>query len=203
MEEYGSSLYEIRRYPRESVVLEVPKRSVLLKDSRPRPTTGWMIDPINAASAAAGARLSQTTPRAARATVTSGGASFAGELARYVSAPAPSTASPSTASSGTASSGTVSSAVKAAARPDNEQTKKITGHPYARIENGNDKGMYLNQLESSPRAGAVFKLVERDDRVFHVYGDGKDKVVVEVKKKDAAASTAPTAPTGGTAPDAT
>jgi len=172
-----------------------------------------MIDPINAASAAAGARLSQTTPRAARATVTSGGASFAGELARYVSAPAPSTASPSTASSGTASSGTassgtassgtVSSAVKAAARPDNEQTKKITGHPYARIENGNDKGMYLNQLESSPRAGAVFKLVERDDRVFHVYGDGKDKVVVEVKKKDAAASTAPTAPTGGTAPDAT
>lgn len=154
-----------------------------------------MIDPINAASAAAGARFSQTTTPAARSTVTRGGAGFAGELARYVSAPASGTASPSTASPGTAAS-----AVKAAARPDNEQTKKVGGHPYARIENGADKGLYLNQLESSPRAGAVFKLVERDDRVFHVYGDGKDKVVVEVKKKDAAASTAPT---GGTAPAAT
>jgi len=149
-----------------------------------------MIDPINAASASAGARLSQSVTPAARSTATRGATGFAGELARYVSAPASGTASPSTAAS----------AVKAVARPDNEQTKKITGHPFARIENGKDKGLYLNQLESSPRAGAVFKLVERDDRVFHVYGDGKDKVVVEVKKKDAATSTAPT---GGTAPAAT
>ncbi len=154
-----------------------------------------MIDPINAASAAAGARPSQTTTPAARSTATHGGTSFAGELARYVSAPASSTASPSTASPSTATS-----AVKVAARPDNEQTKKVSGHPYSRIENGNDKGMYLNQLESSPRVGAAFKLVARDDRVFHVYGEGKDKVVVEVKKKDAAASTAPT---GGAAPAAT
>ncbi len=149
-----------------------------------------MIDPINAAPAVAGARLSQTTTPAARATATRGGASFAGELARYVSSTA----------SGAASSSTAPSTVKAEARPDNEQTKKISGHPYARVENGADKGMYLNQLRSSPRAGAVFKLVERDDRVFHVYGDGRDKVVVEVKQKDAAT---PAAPTGGTVPAAT
>lgn len=46
----------------------------------------------------------------------------------------------------------------------------------------------------------MFKLVERDNRVFHVYGEGKDKLVVEVKKKDAATSTAPT---GGTTPATT
>jgi hypothetical protein len=136
-----------------------------------------MIDPINAASAAAGARLSQNTTSAARPTATRGGASFAGELARYVS--------------------TASSTVKAEARPDNEQTKKVSGHPYSRVENGADKGLYLNQLDGSPREGAVFKLVERDDRVFHVYGSGRDKVVVEVKTKDAAT------PTGGATPATT
>jgi hypothetical protein len=138
-----------------------------------------MIDPINAASAAAGARLSQTTTPPARSTA-SGGANFAGQLARFVSAS--------------------SETVKAAARPDNEHTKKVAGHPYSRIENGGDKGLYLNQLQSSPRAGAVFKLVERDDRVFHVYGEGREKLVVEVKKKDAAAATAAT---GGSTPTTT
>lgn len=149
-----------------------------------------MIDPINAASAAAGARLSHDpAPAAARSTATRGATSFAGELARYVSAA--STGAGSTAAAPT---------VKAVARPDNEQTKKVSGHPYSRIENGADKGLYLNQLQSSPRAGAVFKLVERDNRVFHVYGEGRDKLVVEVRKKDAATSTAPT---GGTTPAAT
>ena len=139
-----------------------------------------MIDPINATSATGGARLSQTTTPATRSTATRG-TGFAGELARFVSASSQTT-------------------VKAAARPDNEQTKKIAGHPYSRIENGDDKGRYLNQLQSSPRVGSVFKLVERDDRVFHVYGEGKEKVVVEVKKKDAATTTAPT---GGTTPTTT
>ena len=142
-----------------------------------------MIDPINAASSAAGARLSQTTTAVARSS-TRGGASFAGELARYVSTTSPA----------------VKAKVEAEPRPDNEQTTKVSGHPYSRIENGADKGLYLNQLENSPRVGAVFKLVERDNRVFHVYGEGKDKLVVEVKKKAAATSTAPT---GGTTPAAT
>jgi len=148
-----------------------------------------MIDPINAASSAAGARLSQTTTAVARSS-TRGGASFAGELARFTSAAG---TSPSAAAAPSAT-------VKAATRPDNEQTTKVSGHPYSRIENGADKGLYLNQLENSPRVGAVFKLVERDNRVFHVYGEGKDKLVVEVKKKAAATSTAPT---GGTTPAAT
>lgn len=86
--------------------------------------------------------------------------------------------------------------VEAKARPDGEQTKKVAGHPYARVLNGDDKGPYLNKLESSPRKGAAFKLVERDERTFHVYGSGAERVIVEVKKKDAVAKAQPAA-TGG------
>jgi hypothetical protein len=142
-----------------------------------------MIDPIQSASIAGAGRLAPTTTPAARSTTASGG-SFAGQLARLVS---------------TAPDG----AVKAATRPDNEQTKKVSGHPYSRVENGADKGRYLNQVDGSPREGAVFRRVERDDRVLHVYGTGKDKVIVAImtdktKDKDADAS-----PTGGATPATT
>ena len=90
------------------------------------------------------------------------------------------------------STSTSASSTKAAARPDNEQTKKIAGHAYARIENGSDKGLFLNQLASSPRLGTVFRMVERDDRVFHVYGTGKDRIVVELKAKTATDTTTDT-----------
>jgi hypothetical protein len=120
-----------------------------------------MIDPIHVAAAADRARLATSTTSAANPSA-SAGRSFAGELARFTS--------------------TAPAAVKAVARPDNEQTTKVAGHPYARVENGRDKGMYLNQLAGSPREGAVFKLVERDSRVFHVYGTGPERVIVEVKR---------------------
>ena len=144
-----------------------------------------MIDPVQSASVADAGRLSPSSPPVARSTAARGG-SFAGQLARLVS---------------TAPSG----AVKAAARPDNEQTKKIAGHPYSRVENGADKGRYLNQVDGSPREGAVFKRIERDDRVLHVYGTGKDRVIVAVmtdktkhndKNKEAS-------PTGGATPATT
>ena len=147
-----------------------------------------MIDPIQTASLADASRLSRTnpaaaTPTAARAT------SFAGELARFAS----------TAPSTTAPGSTAPNAVKAVTRPDNEQTTKVAGHPYSRIENGPDKGRYLNQLDGSPREGAVFKRVKRDDLVLHIYGTGKDRVIVAVKPKDRDAP--PSSPaTGGATP---
>jgi hypothetical protein len=97
------------------------------------------------------------------------------------------------------STSTSASSTKAAARPDNEQTKKIAGHSYARIENGSDKGLFLNQLASSPRLGTVFRMVERDDRVFHVYGTGKARVIVELKAKTTTDATTDT--TAGAAPE--
>jgi translation elongation factor EF-G len=97
------------------------------------------------------------------------------------------------------STSTSASSTKVAARPDNEQTKKIAGHSYARIENGTDKGLFLNQLASSPRLGSVFRMVERDDRVFHVYGTGNARVVVELKARTATDTT--TDPTADPAPE--
>jgi hypothetical protein len=147
-----------------------------------------MIDPIQTASLADAGRLSRANPAAATPTAARG-TSFAGELARFA-ATAPSTTAPSS---------TAPNAVKAVTRPDNEQTKKVAGHPYSRVENGADKGRYLNQLDGSPREGAVFKRVERDDHVLHIYGTGKDRVVVAVKPKDRDAP--PSSPaTGGATP---
>jgi hypothetical protein len=138
-----------------------------------------MIEPIGAASPATSAARTGGTPVATTPAPKSA-TSFAGELARSVSRSASST--------------------KAEPRPDGEQTKRIPGHPYSRIENGADKGMFVNQLASSPRQGSVFRMAERDDRVFHVYGTGKNEVVVEIKaqskSKSDATSTQPTA--GGT-----
>ena len=69
-------------------------------------------------------------------------------------------------------------------RPDGEQTKKVAGHPYSKILNGEDKGLYVNQVTGNPRMGRAFKLVERDDHVFHIYGTGKDRVIIGLPQKD-------------------
>jgi len=158
-----------------------------------RPTTNLMIEQTAAASAARGAAPPHTGTPVTRAAATTGGTSFAGQLARLVDAPAATKDAPAATKDAPAAT------TKAAARPEGEMTKKVAGHPYASVENGADKGLFLNQLAGNPRQGSVFKMVERDDRVFHVYGTGKDKVVVEIKSASKTDATA-TPATGGTAP---
>jgi hypothetical protein len=123
-----------------------------LKNRRGGPTTGPMSQAIQAAGAATDSTSAATATAKSAAKK---GQSFAGELA---------------------------AATKAPARPDGEQTKKVAGHPYSRIINGDDKGQYLNQVAGSPRQGEVFRLVERGDHIFHVYGDGKNKVIIGLDK---------------------
>ncbi|MGI9097613.1 MAG: hypothetical protein ACR2H2_03820 [Solirubrobacteraceae bacterium] len=138
-----------------------------------------MIEPIGSASSATSAATTGGT--SAATTPTKDATSFAGELARSVSRSASST--------------------KAEPRPDGEQTKRIAGHPYSRIENGADKGMFVNQLASSPRLGSAFRMAERDDRVFHVYGTGKNEVVVEIKSPSQSKGDSTSAPsTAGATP---
>jgi hypothetical protein len=81
---------------------------------------------------------------------------------------------------------------------------------YADILSGPRNGYYVNLQQGSVREGEVFHIVKRAGKEFHVYGEGDDKVWVEVgptKKKKAAAATenaataAPTTPATGT-PDA-
>jgi hypothetical protein len=148
-----------------------------LKDPRPRPFTGSMIEPTQAVSAATGTDGASAT----KATAVKSTKDFAGELAKAATAADPT--------------------AKAAARPDGEQTKKIAGHPYSRIENGSDKGLFLNQVAGNPRQGVAFRMVERNNHVFHVYGTGKDKVIIGMTPH-AAADTTPNATTTGGAPSA-
>ena len=62
---------------------------------------------------------------------------------------------------------------------------------YADILSGPRNGYYVNLQQGSVREGEVFHIVKRGGKEFHVYGEGDDKVWVEVgaKKKAAAAAT--------------
>ncbi len=141
-----------------------------------------MIEPVSSLPAAGEAAAVRTGTPVARAAAAAGSKSFAGELARASSTTAP--------------------ADKAPARPEGERTEMVKGHPFARIETGADKGLFLNRLSNSPREGQAFKLVERDGRVFHVYGSGKDKVVAEIKSDRADAAKPGAAKTEAAKPDA-
>ena len=75
---------------------------------------------------------------------------------------------------------------------------------YADILSGPRNGYYVNLQQGSVREGEVFHIVKRAGKEFHVYGEGDDKVWVEVgatKKKKAAENTPATestTPTSGT-----
>ena len=86
--------------------------------------------------------------------------------------------------------------------PKGEKTEAVKGHAYADITHGPRNGMYLN-TSGNKRDGQAFVLVKRDGKEFHIYGSGKDRLVVCLKRKDDAADTAPaksksTAPAGTT-----
>jgi len=90
--------------------------------------------------------------------------------------------------------------------PKGETWGPVKGAPsYADILSGPRNGYYVNLQQGSVREGQVFHIVKRDGKEFHVYGEGDDKVWVEVgakkKKADAATAngTAATAPASGAA----
>jgi hypothetical protein len=59
----------------------------------------------------------------------------------------------------------------------------VKGHAYADVLTGPRNGMYLN-TSGNKRDGQAFVLVKRDGKEFHIYGTGKDRVVVCLKRKD-------------------
>jgi hypothetical protein len=112
-------------------------------------------------------------------------ASFAGALAK--------------ASSKSAAE-TPDSVLDAKKAPKGETSKSVNGHKYADILTGPRNGMYLN-TSGNKRDGQAFVLVKRDGKEFHVYGSGKDRVVVCLKRKDDTPTAAPptnTQPSGTT-----
>ena len=84
--------------------------------------------------------------------------------------------------------------------PKGETTKSVKGHAYSDVLTGPRNGMYIN-TSGNKRDGQAFVLVKRDGKEFHIYGSGKDRVVVCLKRKDDAATTNPvtaTQPSGTT-----
>ena len=82
--------------------------------------------------------------------------------------------------------------------PKSEKSAPVEGHAYADITSGPRNGMYLN-TSGNKRNGQAFVLVKRDGKEFHIYGSGKDRVVVCLKRK---ADTTPT-PVTNTQPSGT
>ena len=140
----------------------------------------------HAAAAAAGAR----SHAAAAASATK----FAGALAH---------------ASTKSSANTPDSVLDAKKAPKGEKTTPVEGHRYADVTAGPRNGMFLN-TSGNKRDGQAFVLVKRDGKEFHIYGSGKDRLVVCLKRKDAAddtpsakAKTETTAPATDTTPSGT
>ena len=66
--------------------------------------------------------------------------------------------------------------------PSGETTQAVEGHKYSDILSGPRKGMFLN-TGSNKRAGQAFVLVKKNGREYHIYGTGKDRVVIGMKTK--------------------
>ena len=82
--------------------------------------------------------------------------------------------------------------------PKGEKTTPVKGHSYADITSGPRNGMFVN-TSGNKRDGQAFVLVKRDGKEFHIYGSGKDRLVVCLKRaEDADAKPKSTAPSGTT-----
>ena len=58
-----------------------------------------------------------------------------------------------------------------------EEMQAVEGHAYAEITSGARAGMYVN-TSGNVRHGQTFQLVHKDGKEYHIYGTGKDRLVV-------------------------
>jgi hypothetical protein len=92
-----------------------------------------------------------------------------------------------TTSSDTSSAQNVSTSTTV---PKGEKTEHVKGHAYDEVTAGPRDGMFINR-SGNKRDGQAFARVLRGDREFHIYGTGKHRLIVELRRKDT--------DTGGTA----
>jgi hypothetical protein len=60
---------------------------------------------------------------------------------------------------------------------DGETMEHVEGHAYAEITSGSRDGMFIN-TSGNVRTGQTFVLVRKNGKEYHVYGTGKDRLVV-------------------------
>lgn len=106
-------------------------------------------------------------------------------VARVAAAPSGAEATTNAGTSKTTFAERFAAAEKAARK--GERLEKVTGHAFARIKGGERDDMYVN-LSGNGRNGEAFDLVRRHGRTFHIYGSGKDRVVIGLPVKDATAA---------------
>ena len=58
-----------------------------------------------------------------------------------------------------------------------EEAVAVAGHAYAEITKGAREGMYVN-TSGNVRHGEAFVLVRKNGKEYHIYGSGKDRLVV-------------------------
>ena len=83
-----------------------------------------------------------------------------------------------------------------------ETYKALEGHAYVEITSGKREGMFVN-TSGNVRNGEAFVVVRKNGKEYHVYGTGKDRLVVgfhmpKGSSDDTGGSTAPTGSTGNT-----
>jgi uncharacterized membrane protein len=115
-----------------------------------------------------GATDAQRAQKAHKAHDAAARASFAGALAK---------------ASTKSAADTPESVLNAKKAPKGEKSAPVKGHAYADVTAGPRNGMFIN-TSGNARDGQAFVLVKRDGKEFHIYGSGKDRVVVCLKRKD-------------------
>jgi hypothetical protein len=90
---------------------------------------------------------------------------------------------------------------KTAATDVAESTRAVPGHLYAEVLTGPRAGMYVN-TSHNVRAGQTFVMVHRNGVELHVYGTGKDRHVVEMRRHSDPASSGTSSKTTTNAPTA-
>jgi len=83
-----------------------------------------------------------------------------------------------------------------------ETYKTLDGHAYVEITSGKREGMFVN-TSGNVRNGEAFVVVRKNGKEYHIYGTGKDRLVVgfhmpKASSDDTGGTTAPTGGTGGT-----
>jgi hypothetical protein len=62
-----------------------------------------------------------------------------------------------------------------------ETMSKVDGHAYAEIHGGRRDGLFVN-TSGNVRRGQAFVLVHKHGREYHIYGTGKDRLVVALRR---------------------
>jgi hypothetical protein len=142
--------------------------------------------------AAAHTAPSATRNAATSAAASSSSTSFAGLLAKESATTAPGTDTTTTTPVATTDTAAVNLRT-------GETMSPVDGHAYAEISGGKRDGLFVNTSHNK-RRGQAFVLVVKHGREYHIYGSGKDRVVVALRKRDDApkASATPTDAAAGT-----